>query len=295
MAEPLGAGMRFAESQLRRHGWKRGRGLGKREDGIARPIRVSVKCGTAGVGHDPAEQFSFHWWEHVFNEAAANIAVRDGQDEVCVEMLSEQRFGVSTKKPHKVPPPRGSALYGRFVKAATLTALGEEPTKQQVGSESREEEEEKLDRSSARRHCSWGEGPFPPCPWFCCRGARHGLTMTAKLARLEQQERAFLAAMHRGGGQPESPHGSATAEKEKKKKKRKWSLDGADVEGLQSQEQSRGKEEAGERRVGKRKKKKRKKDEVANTEVLPEDTSGPGGAEYNLGERRKKKRQREAE
>ncbi|OXB53446.1 hypothetical protein ASZ78_005782 [Callipepla squamata] len=295
MAEPLGAGMRFAESQLRRHGWKRGRGLGKREDGIARPIRVSVKCGTAGVGHDPAEQFSFHWWEHVFNEAAANIAVQDGQDEVCVEMLSEQRFGVSTEKPHKVPPPTGSALYGRFVKAATLTARGEEPTKQQMGSESREEEEEKLDRSSARRHCSWGELTDEELVQVCGgrtahKGARHGLTMSAKLARLEQQERAFLAAMHRGGGQPASPHGSATAEK--KKKKRKWSLDGADVEGLQSQEQSRGKEEAGERRVGKRKKKKRKKDEVANTEVLPEDTRGPGGAEYSLGERRKKKKKR---
>ncbi|NXJ15511.1 GPTC4 protein, partial [Odontophorus gujanensis] len=123
-------------------------------------------------------------------------------------------------------------------------------------------------------------------------GARHGLTMSAKLARLEQQERAFLAAMqHRGGGQPESPHGSAKPEKEKKKKKkRKRSVDGADVEGLQSQKQSRGQKEAGERRVGKRKKKMRRKDEVAKTEVPPADTSGPGEAEYSLRERRKKKK-----
>ncbi|XP_042750751.1 LOW QUALITY PROTEIN: G patch domain-containing protein 4-like, partial [Lagopus leucura] len=106
-AEPQGAGLRFAERELRRHGWTWGRGLGKWEDGIARPIRPSVKCGTAGVGHDAAEQFSFHWWDHVFNEAAANIAVRDGQDGVCVEARSEQRFGLSTKKPHKVPPPGG--------------------------------------------------------------------------------------------------------------------------------------------------------------------------------------------
>lgn len=27
------------------------------------------------VGHDPAEQFTFHWWDHVFNKSAANIAV----------------------------------------------------------------------------------------------------------------------------------------------------------------------------------------------------------------------------
>uniref|UniRef100_A0A8B9V2X6 Uncharacterized protein n=1 Tax=Anas zonorhyncha TaxID=75864 RepID=A0A8B9V2X6_9AVES len=42
-------------------------------------LRVKVKCDSAGVGHNAAEQFSFHWWDHVFNESAANIAVEDGQ------------------------------------------------------------------------------------------------------------------------------------------------------------------------------------------------------------------------
>lgn len=31
------------------------------------------------VGHDAAEPFAFHWWDHVFNKAAANIAVEAGQ------------------------------------------------------------------------------------------------------------------------------------------------------------------------------------------------------------------------
>uniref|UniRef100_A0A8C7E9J4 G patch domain-containing protein 4 n=1 Tax=Nothoprocta perdicaria TaxID=30464 RepID=A0A8C7E9J4_NOTPE len=74
-----GRGMRFAERQLLRHGWQRGRGLGKREDGIAEAIRVRVKCDTAGLGHDAAEPFSFHWWDHVFNASAANIAVEAAQ------------------------------------------------------------------------------------------------------------------------------------------------------------------------------------------------------------------------
>uniref|UniRef100_H0YZK8 G patch domain-containing protein 4 n=1 Tax=Taeniopygia guttata TaxID=59729 RepID=H0YZK8_TAEGU len=78
-AEPPGRGMLFAETQLRRHGWRRGQGLGRREDGIAEAIRVKVKCDTAGVGHDAAEPFTFHWWDHVFNQAAANIAVEAGQ------------------------------------------------------------------------------------------------------------------------------------------------------------------------------------------------------------------------
>ncbi|NXY52256.1 GPTC4 protein, partial [Ceuthmochares aereus] len=128
-----------------------GQGLGKREDGIAQAIRVKMKCDTAGVGHDASEPFSFHWWDHVFNKAAANIAVEAGQDGVSVKALSEQGVGISNKKPRKADG-AGMMLYGRFVKSATLTARGEESAKLPGGSESSEdEEEEKLDLSSAKR------------------------------------------------------------------------------------------------------------------------------------------------
>ncbi|KAF1610155.1 UNVERIFIED_CONTAM: G patch domain-containing protein 4, partial [Eudyptes robustus] len=168
-----------------------GRGLGKREDGIAEAIRVKVKCDTAGVGHDAAEPFAFHWWDHVFNEAAANIAVEAGQDGIAVKTLSEQGGRITNKKPRKAAS-TGSMLYGRFVKSATLTARGEESTKLPTGSESSEEEEEKLDLSSARRLTD--EELMRACGGRTAhKGARHGLTMSAKLARLEEQERAFLA------------------------------------------------------------------------------------------------------
>ncbi|NWH53672.1 GPTC4 protein, partial [Fregata magnificens] len=182
-----------------------GQGLGKREDGIAEAIRVKVKCDTAGVGHDAAEPFSFHWWDHVFNKAAANIAVEAGQDGISVKTLSERGVRISNKKPRKAGS-TGGMLYGHFVKSATLTACGEESVKLPTGSES-SEEEEKLDLSSARRQ-GWGSGacPIPTMRQLtdeelmrACggrtahKGARHGLTMSAKLARLEEQERAFLA------------------------------------------------------------------------------------------------------
>ncbi|NXV71018.1 GPTC4 protein, partial [Atlantisia rogersi] len=176
-----------------------GRGLGKREDGTAEPIRVKVKCDTAGVGHDAAEPFAFHWWDHVFNEAAAGIAVEPGQDGASVKALSRRGLSISNKKPRKAGSASGM-LYGRFVKAATLTAHGEESLKLPTGSESsEEEEEEKLDLSSARRQ-GWGgsvltdEELMRVCGGRTAhKGARHGLTMSAKLARLEEQERAFLA------------------------------------------------------------------------------------------------------
>ncbi|NWX57753.1 GPTC4 protein, partial [Promerops cafer] len=165
-----------------------GQGLGRREDGIAEAIRVKVKCDTAGVGHDAAEPFTFHWWDHVFNKAAANIAVEAGQDGISVKALSEQGGRISNRKPRQAGA-SGSLLYGRFVKSATLTACGEESV---TSSESFQEEEEKLDLSSVRRLTD--EELVQACGGRTAhKGARHGLTMSAKLARLEEQERAFLA------------------------------------------------------------------------------------------------------
>ncbi|KAF1521334.1 G patch domain-containing protein 4, partial [Eudyptes sclateri] len=113
------------------------------------------------------------------------------QDGIAVKTLSEQGGRITNKKPRKAAS-AGSMLYGRFVKSATLTARGEESTKLPTGSESSEEEEEKLDLSSARRLTD--EELMRACGGRTAhKGARHGLTMSAKLARLEEQERAFLA------------------------------------------------------------------------------------------------------
>ncbi|XP_075301295.1 G patch domain-containing protein 4 [Opisthocomus hoazin] len=292
------SGMRFAERQLRRHGWRRGQGLGKREDGIAEAIRVKVKCDAAGVGHDPAEPFSFHWWDHVFNEAAANIAVEARQDGISVKTLSEQGVRISNKKPRKAAG-AGSMLYGRFVKSATLTACGEESTKLPAGSESSEEEEEKLDLSSARRLTD--EELMRVCGGRTAhKGARHGLTMSAKLARLEEQERAFLATYRPKEPQHEPPASSPPAGKREKRKKRKQSRDGAAPKVLQGQEPSGEEEVAGEEgKVVKRKKKQEpsgeeegqvtKRKNNKNQEPSEEEVAGEEGKIT----KRKKKKKRE--
>ncbi|XP_057898701.1 G patch domain-containing protein 4 [Melospiza georgiana] len=261
-AEPPGRGMLFAETQLRRHGWRRGQGLGRREDGMAEAIRVKVKCDTAGVGHDAAEPFTFHWWDHVFNKAAANIAVEAGQDGISVKALSEQGGSISNKKPRKAGS-SGSLLYGRFVKSATLTACGVESVPASSES-SQEEEEEKLDLSSVRRLTD--EELVQACGGRTAhKGARHGLTMSAKLARLEEQERAFLATYRQREQQQEPPESS-----QGKKKKRKRSRDGAEVP--QSQESNTEQEEVlEEEKVVKKKKKKQgpsREEEVTGEEEV---------------------------
>ncbi|XP_068109632.1 G patch domain-containing protein 4 [Hyperolius riggenbachi] len=196
MADPStmkGQGMRFAEELLQRHGWTEGKGLGKRENGISEAIKVKVKCDTAGVGHNSAEQFTFHWWDHVFNKTASSISVEPDQDGVQVKKVKEDDPTVTNKKPRKAFTNR-NMLYGRFIKSATLLSGGEKPVEKESSSESSdssEDEDEKLDLSSTTKLTD--EDLMKICGGRTAhKGARHGLKMSAKLSRIEEQERAFL-------------------------------------------------------------------------------------------------------
>jgi hypothetical protein len=62
-----------------------GKGLGRNESGITEALKPKLKFDTRGVGHDPSEQFTYHWWEHAFNKAANNI-------QVSTTKVSEQTF-----------------------------------------------------------------------------------------------------------------------------------------------------------------------------------------------------------
>ena len=56
-----------------------GSGLGRDEAGIKEAIKVKLKFDQTGVGHNAADQFTFHWWDHAFNKAADNIQVKETQ------------------------------------------------------------------------------------------------------------------------------------------------------------------------------------------------------------------------
>lgn len=187
----MSKGMKFAEQLMQNQGWKEGQGLGKKENGISQAIKVKIKSGKAGIGHNAAEQFTFHWWDHIFNKTASSYDVQTEKDGVKMKRLTEKDLEITNKKPLKSHGNR-NLLYGRFIKSATLLSGGEEPAEKPLSSDSSEDEDEKLDLSSAKKMTD-AELVRACGGRTAHKGARHGLTMSAKLARLEEQEREFLA------------------------------------------------------------------------------------------------------
>ncbi|XP_030606675.1 G patch domain-containing protein 4 [Archocentrus centrarchus] len=190
-------GLKFAEQQLLRHGWEHGKGLGRAENGISEAIKVKVKCDKGGVGHKEGEQFSFHWWDHVFNKASSSLQVESDQNGIKLKKTAEEEGGmISNKKPRKATLAKDK-LYGCFVKSATLLSGQERPEPKASGSDdssssSDEDDDRRMDLSSTTKLSD--ADLMKACGGRTAhKGARHGLTMSAKLARLEQQEAEFMA------------------------------------------------------------------------------------------------------
>ncbi|XP_045596086.1 G patch domain-containing protein 4 isoform X2 [Procambarus clarkii] len=204
------SGQQFAEAQLKKYGWKEGKGLGREERGMTSALKPKLKFDNAGLGHDIAKDFKFHWWDHVFNKAAENISV-DKSPDGSVQLTKKEELHVSKKKPSRID--HKATFYGGFVKGGTLVGAKEE----RDCSESEESEEE---RDMSLRLTD--EELFKICGGRTAhKGARHGLTMTAKLARVEEQERILMQKWSTPAEQlPEEPCEAETLEKKQRKKKR---------------------------------------------------------------------------
>lgn len=197
--------MKFAEEQLLKHGWTPGKGLGRKENGITQALRVTLKQDTHGVGHDPAKEFTDHWWNELFNRTAASLVVDTKQDGVQIRRLSKE----TTRQNH----PKPNMLYQKFVKTATLTSDGEKPDKDLEScsdDDNQEPQPSKILTDEMLLQACEGRTAH--------KAARHGITMKAKLARLEAQEQAFLAQLK---GQDPGVSQLQTESKPLKKKKKK--------------------------------------------------------------------------
>ncbi|XP_067043504.1 G patch domain-containing protein 4-like isoform X1 [Acropora muricata] len=177
----------FARSQLEKYGWCEGKGLGKQENGISKAIKVNIKTDSAGVGFDAGDQFSFHWWDHVFNKAAKSIEIQESEEGVEVRKSSKTSCDVSNKRPNK----NGGKplLYGRFVKASFQS-------QSIVGEDSDEDSDKEKDFSNFFSD----EELFQACGGRTAhKAARHGLGLNGKLQRVEAQERLEITQSSKNG------------------------------------------------------------------------------------------------
>ncbi|KAL3884631.1 hypothetical protein ACJMK2_024758 [Sinanodonta woodiana] len=190
----------FARNQLTKHGWKEGSGLGKAENGIKEAIKVKIKNDVAGVGHDPGADFTFHWWDHVFNKAAGSIHVKNTENGVEVKKVSADNGPVVSKK--RKTYDKKNMLYGQFVKGATLSDGSYEsvPGRREESSD----DEEKTKNKTAIIPANEQE-IFKLCGGLTAhKAARHGHKLSGKLSRVEEQERLLVESMKKALGKHSS-------------------------------------------------------------------------------------------
>lgn len=53
-----------------------GKGLGRNETGISKPLKSSLKFDKSGIGYQEklSAETTTRWWENVYNNAASNVS-----------------------------------------------------------------------------------------------------------------------------------------------------------------------------------------------------------------------------
>ena len=175
----------FAERILKKQGWREGQGLGAKNQGIPEPLKPKLKFDKAGVGVDPAKEFTDHWWQRAFDAAADKIEVTvDDDDQVRVKAKKKKK----KKKSGKTDNNEKVAYKGHFVKSETLTEGKVVKLDKEACSNSEDDEERVKKRQLT------DEELFEACGGMTAhKGARHGHKMSAKRSRLEAMDKKLLS------------------------------------------------------------------------------------------------------
>eukprot|EP00092_Neocalanus_flemingeri_P036577 GFUD01039825.1.p1 GENE.GFUD01039825.1~~GFUD01039825.1.p1 ORF type:complete len:289 (-),score=102.62 GFUD01039825.1:113-979(-) len=263
-------GTEFARSHMETKGWSSGEGLGRHGQGIVDAIKPKLKFDQAGMGHNRAEEFEFHWWDHVFNKAAKSIKVEDNEGEVTVDFNSD-KSELSTKKLRKKAQKEAKTrLYSNFVKAGTMTGGKFD---EEEGHENNFVEDTDLSKLKELTD----EELVAACGGLTAhKGSRHGHNMQAKLDRIAEAEREYMENYNKRGKVAEE-----VKEKKKKKKSKRVEEEVLDVPSV-SERLEVGDEESTDVKV---KKKKRKRSHEEDTCIV----------EQNLAPLKKKKKHKKGE
>jgi len=227
-------------------GWASGEGLGRHGQGIVDAIKPKLKFDQAGMGHNRADEFEFHWWDHVFNKAAKSVKVEDKEGEVRVDFNSD-KSELSTKKLRKkAQKEMKNKLYSNFVKSGTLT-----------GGKMEEEDGENNfveDKDLSKLKELTDEELVAACGGRTAhKGSRHGHKMQAKLDRIAEAEREYM----------ENYHKKQEEKSKKSNKKEEVSHDGSERLAVVIQDEPKEVEQ-------KKKKRKRSREVSESIEVIVE-------------------------
>ncbi|KAL7306013.1 hypothetical protein TKK_0001479 [Trichogramma kaykai] len=202
----------FAKAQLLKYGWTEGKGLGKSENGIKEAIKPELKFNTQGLGHKETE---YEWWDSVYDKALKNIVLCKNNSDVSLKVLAKDEFNIASTAAGIKPGNEKKNLHlGAFTKASTLHNGIVVPENPSELSELKDEETKvnvipKMTDEELFKACGGRTAH---------KGARHGLNLNGKLARIAEQEQQLLAAHFLKSNDVSS---KSTEIKQKKKKKRR--------------------------------------------------------------------------
>lgn len=182
----------FSQKELHKYGWKEGKGLGKVENGIESAIKVKRKNNKGGLGHDHGSDFSFHWWDHIFNKTANSLEVyedKNGTDTVKINKTSNKTkitptLMISNKNPCFQYNGKKPLLYGTFVSAGTAT-IGLQNSDNEKSGNSSDDSSSDEDFSSK----DVLERTYKRTGLTGHKAARHGFELNGKLKRIADQEK----------------------------------------------------------------------------------------------------------
>lgn len=217
----------FAQNQLQKHGWEEGKGLGKSENGIKSAIKAKVKNNKGGLGHDAGTEFTFHWWDHIFNKAANTIEVVNDEENGEVEIKKNKNAKkivpqlMYNKRPLPTSVTGKPLLYGTFVSAGVITSKDMDSganTPEALSDASDSESEEELSTDLLDR-------TFKKTGLTGHKGARHGFKLSGKLKRIQEQEAKTVQNIKESNKETKSESDNETKSESENKRKSKSKLE----------------------------------------------------------------------
>uniref|UniRef100_A0A0K8TLV7 G patch domain-containing protein 4 n=1 Tax=Tabanus bromius TaxID=304241 RepID=A0A0K8TLV7_TABBR len=181
--------MDFGKNILEKYGWKEGDGLGKDSNGITKPLRPSYKFDKQGLGADPSEEFNNNWWERTFNEASKNINIQKDGEKISFTVDGSTEITTKSYSVKKLKNNMKGKKYKNFLKSSILSKSNEVAEKDSVDMDSLKLPEIPVLNDNEIVAACGGRTAH--------KGARHGLTLSGKLARIKKQDEKMMAVLNK--------------------------------------------------------------------------------------------------